>query len=52
MQNTLIDPVLLLITLGVIEFIEINQVVELSVLVIVGVYTLVKLYYLIKNKGK
>ena len=52
MQNTLIDPVLLLITLGVIEFIKINQVVELIVLVIVGVYTLVKLYYLIKNKGK
>ncbi len=52
MQNTLIDPVLLLITLGVIEFIEINQVIELIVLVIVGVYTLVKLYYLIKNKGK
>ena len=52
MQNTLIDPVLLLITIAVIEYVQINQVIELIVLIIVGVYTLVKLYYLIKNKGK
>ncbi|GAI44436.1 unnamed protein product [marine sediment metagenome] len=52
MENTLIDPVILLITLAVIDFIEVNEIIKFIVMIIVGVYTLVKLYYLIKNKGK
>ena len=52
MENTLIDPIILLITLAVIDFIEVNEIVKFIVMVIVGVYALVKLYYLIKNKGK
>lgn len=52
MENTLIDPIILLITLAVIDFIEVNEIIKFIVMIIVGVYTLVKLYYLIKNKGK
>ncbi|MBW8050633.1 MAG: hypothetical protein FVQ77_09915 [Cytophagales bacterium] len=57
--DTILDVVLIFILIAVIEYIEINPILEFIALAVAIIYGIIKIgftisqwYYLIKNKGK
>jgi len=57
--DTILDVVLIFILIAVIEYIEVNVILELIALTVAIIYGIIKIgfsisqwYYLIKNKGK
>jgi len=46
------DIILVLVTILVVNLVDISAVLQVLALAVVIIYTIIKAYYLIKNKGK